>query len=85
MFDIYDIMAFAVFAVLLAVGVILIVVLGSLPGWVRAGKAAATRRSPPSTSPFGLAWPPSVSWPFALIWAFLNPRPGPESTKEVAS
>ncbi len=84
MFDIYDIMAFAVFAVLLAVGVILIVVLGSLPGWVARKRGHPQVAAVNVASWIGLATL-GLLWPFALIWAFLNPRPGPESTKEVAS
>jgi hypothetical protein len=73
MFDIFDVMAFAVFAVLLAVGVILVVVLGSLPGWVAQKRGHPQAAAINVASWLGLATL-GLFWPFALIWAFLNPR-----------
>jgi hypothetical protein len=72
MIDALDIFAFAVFAILLAVAVILIVFLGSLPGNIARKRghpqaAAITAAGWLSLAGFG------VFWPLALIWAFLSP------------
>lgn len=72
MIDILDIIAFAVFAVLLAAGVVIVVTLGSLPGQI------AHKRGHPQAAAITVAgWLGLVTggilWPLALIWAFLRP------------
>jgi hypothetical protein len=72
--DAFDIMAFVVFAVLLAVAVIIVVSLGQLPGRV------AQRRGHPQAAAITVAGWLGVAtlgllWPLALIWAFLRPYP----------
>jgi len=96
MIDVFDIMAFVVFGVLLVAFVVIVVTLGSLPGQI------AHKRGHPQAAAITVAsWLGivimGIFWPLALIWAFLNPsaaRPPlePESVprerlagKEVAS
>ena len=72
MIDVFDVFAFVVFAVLGAVFVVIVVALGSLPGWV------ARRRGHPQAAAINVAgWLGlagfGILWPLALIWAFLNP------------
>jgi hypothetical protein len=72
MIDALDIMAFAVFGVLLVAAVVIIVTLGSLPGQI------ATKRGHPQAAAVAVAgWlglaTGGVLWPLALIWAFLRP------------
>src|SRR5450755_2634673 len=74
MFDIYDVMVFVVFAVLLAGGVLLIVVIGSLPGWVARKRGHPQAAAVNVASWLGLATL-GLLWPLALIWAFLDTRP----------
>lgn len=74
MIDAFDLIAFAVFAVLIAVFVIVVVLLGSLPGRI------ARQRGHPQAAAVNVASWLGVAtlgllWPLALIWAFLNPRP----------
>jgi hypothetical protein len=72
MIDALDIFAFAVFAIILAAVVILIVFLGSLPGNI-----ARKRGHPQATAITAAGWLSlagfGVFWPLALIWAFLGP------------
>jgi hypothetical protein len=71
MIDVFDIMAFAVFGVLLAVLVIIVVTLGQLPG-----RVAQRRGHPQATAIKVTGWLGVVLlvlWPLALIWAFLRP------------
>src|SRR5262245_5435829 len=72
MIDIFDIMAFVVFAVLIAAAFIIIVGLGMLPGWI------AERRGHPQAAAVNVAsWlglaTAGLLWPLALIWAFMKP------------
>jgi Protein of unknown function (DUF3302) len=72
MIDAFDIMAFLVFAVLIAVAVIVVVNLGQLPGPI------AQKRGHPQAAAINVAGWLGVAtlgllWPLALIWAFLNP------------
>jgi hypothetical protein len=71
MFDALDIMAFAVFAVIITAMVIVLVTLGQLPGKI------AERRGHPQAAAINaagwLALVLPVLWPIALIWAFLRP------------
>ncbi|HEY4234705.1 MAG TPA: DUF3302 domain-containing protein [Lacipirellulaceae bacterium] len=71
MIDIFDIMTFLVFGVLLAAAVILIVTLGGLPG-----KIARDRNHPQADAVSVAGWlglaTLGILWPLALIWAFWN-------------
>ena len=89
MIDIFDIMAFVVFAVLIAAAFIIIVGLGMLPGWI------AERRGHPQAAAVNVAsWlglaTAGLLWPLALIWAFMKPSgaapdkaPAPEADSRV--
>ncbi len=73
MIDVFDIFAFAVLGVLLLTAVVVVVLLGSLPGWV------ARKRGHPQAAAVNVAgWlglaTAGVLWPLALIWAFWTPR-----------
>ncbi len=77
-----DIFAFVVFAVLGATVVVVIVVLGSLPGQI------ARKRSHPQAAAINVAgWLGlagfGILWPLALIWAFLNPSSASRSVGNV--
>jgi Protein of unknown function (DUF3302) len=81
MIDVFDIFAFAVFAVLIAVAVIVVVTLGQLPGKI------AQQRGHPQAAAINVAGWLGVAtlgllWPLALIWAFLKPFPV-ESKQEI--
>jgi hypothetical protein len=74
MIDAFDVMAFAVFGVLLVVAVILVVTVGQLPGRI------AQKRGHPQAAAITVAGWLGVAtlgllWPLALIWAFLKPLP----------
>jgi hypothetical protein len=76
MIDILDIIAFAVFGILLVAAVVIVVTLGSLPGQI------AHKRGHPQAAAVTVAgWLGLVTggilWPLALIWAFLKPAAGP--------
>jgi hypothetical protein len=58
MIDVFDVIAFVMFGVLLAVAVIIVVSLGQLLGRI-AQKRGGTRMRRPSILPIGLAWRPS--------------------------
>jgi hypothetical protein len=97
MIDAFDVMAFGVFAALLVAAVIVVVGLGSLPGWI------ARKRGHPQAVAVNVAgWlglaTAGLLWPFALIWAFLKlpaapsgsalhpeplPAPGPDPKAEI--
>ena len=68
--DGFDIFAFVVFAVLIGTAVVLIVLLGSLPG-----KIAAKRGHPQAAAVDAAAWISLVTfgalWPIAFVWAFV--------------
>ena len=72
MIDAFDVMAFVVFGVLLAVVVIIVVTLGQIPGRI------AQKRGHPQAATINVAGWLGVAtlgllWPVALIWAFLKP------------
>jgi len=72
MIDIFDIIAFVVFAVLLLVAVIIVVTLGQLPGRI------AQKRGHPQAAAINVAGWLGIAtlgllWPVSLIWAFLKP------------
>jgi hypothetical protein len=74
MIDIFDIFAFIVFAVLLAAAVVVVVGLGSLPGWIARKRGHPQAAAITAASWLGIATL-GLLWPLALIWAFLVPRP----------
>ena len=70
-FGILDVIAFLVFAILIAVAVVIVVFLGQLPGRL------ARQRGHPQASAINVAsWiglaTLGVLWPLALIWAFIS-------------
>jgi hypothetical protein len=71
MIDVFDIMAFAVFGVLLAVAVVLFVTLGQLPGRIAQKRGHPQAAAITVTGWLGVVL--LVLWPLALIWAFLRP------------
>jgi hypothetical protein len=72
MIDAFDVMAFVVFGVLIAVTVIIVVSLGQLPG-----RIAQCRKHPQAAAVNVAGWlglaTLGLVWPLALIWAFWNP------------
>jgi len=78
--DAFDIFAFVVFAVLFAVMVAIIVVLGGLPG-----KIAARRGHPQAKAVAAAGWISLFTvftlWPLAFIWAFFQPKPNAAAAK----
>jgi len=75
MIDIFDIIAFAVFAILIAAALVVIVGMGVLPGRI------AQRRGHPQAAAINVAGWLGVAtlgllWPLALIWAFTKPQIG---------
>jgi len=72
MFDGYDVFAFIVMAVLIAIVVVVVVSLGQLPGQI------ARRRGHPQAEAVNVAgWLGIASlgllWPIAFVWAFIHP------------
>jgi hypothetical protein len=82
-FGVLDAFAFVVFAVLIAVAVIIIVSLGQLPG-----KLARQWGHPQASAINVMSWvgvaTGGLLWPLALIWAFANPGSGPALPKPIA-
>ena len=78
--DVFDYVAFLVIAVLLATVVVIIVLLGSLPG-----KIAASRNHPYATAIAAAGWISLITlgalWPIAFIWAFIPPRSSPPKSE----
>src|SRR5262245_56778530 len=72
MIDVFDLMAFIVFAVLIAAGFVLVVGLGMLPGWVARKRGHPQAAAIAVASWLGLATG-GVLWLLALIWAFMQP------------
>ena len=71
-FGVLDAIAFSVFAVLIAVAIVIIVFLGQLPGRL------ARQRGHPQVAAINVAgWlglaTLGLLWPIALIWAFVSP------------
>jgi hypothetical protein len=85
MLDVFDYIAFAVFALLLAVAVIVVVSLGQLPGQIAQKRGHPQAAAINVTSWLGIATL-GLLWPLALIWAFLKPFPaissGPTENKQ---
>ena len=71
-FDVLDAVTFVVFALLLAVAVILVVSLGQLPGQLARKWGHPQAAAINVASWLGLAVG-GLLWPLALIWAFLVP------------
>ena len=80
-FGILDVIAFLVFAVLIAAAIVIIVFLGQLPG-----RLARQRKHPRAaaiaiTGWLGLATL-GLLWPIALIWVFVRPSsPSPPASR----
>jgi hypothetical protein len=72
MIDAFDIIAFAVFGILLVVAVIVVVTLGQLPGSIAQKRGHQQAAAINVTSWLGVATL-GLLWPVALIWAFLKP------------
>jgi Protein of unknown function (DUF3302) len=81
--DVFDYIAFGVFALLLVVAVVLVVSLGQLPGRIAQKRGHPQAAAINVTSWLGIATL-GLLWPLALIWAFLKPFPssGPAEHKE---
>src|SRR5262245_30151118 len=94
MIDVLDLFALIVLAVLLLTAVVIVVVLGSLPG-----KIARQRGHPQAAAVNVASWlgiaTMGLLWPLALIWAFLQPSaaavnpeprpaPGPDAKAQLA-
>lgn len=81
--DAFDIFAFIVFGVLLTAVVVIVVVLGSLPG-----KIAYRRGHPQAAAITAAGWISLATvftlWPIAFVWAFLQPRSTPPVNPEGA-
>jgi uncharacterized protein DUF3302 len=73
-----DAFAFLVFAILIAVAVIVIVKLGQLPGQLARRWGHPQAAAINATSWIGIATG-GLLWPLAFIWAFMNPSPRPAS------
>lgn len=83
--DAFDYFAFLVMAVLLATVVVIIVLVGSLPG-----RIAASRNHPYAAAVNAAGWISlltlGVLWPIAFVWAFFSPKSsGPASDGVSAS
>ncbi len=72
MIDIFDVMAFVVFAVLLVVAVVIVVLLGQLPGRIAHQRGHLQAAAITVCGWLGLATL-GLLWPVALIWVFLKP------------
>ena len=76
--DVFDYFAFLVMAVLFATVVVIIVLVGSLPGRIAAG-----RNHPYAAAINAAGWISLLTlgalWPLAFVWAFLPPRSSPSS------
>jgi hypothetical protein len=77
-----DAFAFLVFAILIAVAVIVIVRLGQLPG-----QLARKWNHPQASAINAASWigiaTGGLLWPLAFIWAFMNPiKPAPAASPE---
>jgi hypothetical protein len=79
--DIFDIMAFVVFAVLIAAGFVIVVGLGMLPG-----RIARQRGHPQATAINVASWlglaTGGVLWLVAMIWAFAKPVAAPAPSQQ---
>jgi hypothetical protein len=71
--DVFDYFAFVVMGVLFATVVIIIVVIGGLPG-----RIATLRKHPQATAITAAGWISLITlgalWPIAFVWAFIQPR-----------
>jgi hypothetical protein len=72
MIDTFDYIAFAVFALLFVATLVIVVIVGTLPG-----KIARKRGHPQADAITAAGWigvaTGGLLWPIALIWAFLKP------------
>jgi hypothetical protein len=77
-FGLLDAFAFVVFAILIAVGVIIIVSLGQLPGQLARKWGHPQAAAINATAWIGIATG-GLLWPVAFIWAFMSPIVRPVS------
>ena len=72
MIDAFDYIAFAVFALLFVAALVIIVIVGKMPGQI-----ARKRGHPQADAITAAGWlgvaTGGLLWPIALIWAFLKP------------
>ena len=72
MLDTFDYIAFAVFALLFVAALVVIVIVGKMPGQI-----ARKRGHPQADAITAAGWigvaTGGLLWPIALIWAFLKP------------
>jgi len=73
-FGVLDVIAFAVFAVLIAVTIVIIVFLGQLPGRLARQRGHAQAAAINVAGWLGVATL-GLLWPLALVWAFVTPTP----------
>src|SRR5262249_5295259 len=86
-FGVLDAIAFAVFAVLIAVTIVIIVFLGQLPGRLARQRGHAQAAAINVAGWLGVATL-GLLWPLALVWAFVTPTPTaarPQRSREVHS
>jgi hypothetical protein len=72
--DVFDLMAFVVFAVLVAAILVIVVALGSLPGSIARKRGHPQAAAVNVASWLGLATA-GLLWPLAMIWAFCVAQP----------
>jgi hypothetical protein len=85
MIDVFDIIAFVVFGVLLVAVVVIVVGLGSLPGRIARSRGHPQAAAVSAASWLGLATG-GILWPLALIWPSSNrPRPRPPQRRSTRS
>ena len=80
-FGVLDAIAFLVFAVLIAVAIVIIIFLGQLPGRLARRREHPQAAAITVTSWLGLATL-GLLWPIALIWAFIIPGSTPPLESE---
>ena len=72
--DVFDYFAFVVMGVLFVAVVVIIVVIGALPG-----RIATSRNHPQAAAITAAGWISLITlgalWPIAFVWAFVQPRP----------
>ena len=82
--DAFDIMAFAVFAVLIAAAFVVIVGLGTLPGRIARSRGHPQAAAINASSWLGLATG-GILWLLAMVWAFTEPAGAKVAPVEEAS
>jgi hypothetical protein len=83
-FGALDAFAFLIFAILIAVAVIVVVKLGQLPGRLARQWGHPQASAVNAASWIGIATG-GVLWPLAFIWAFMVPAARPATTQQPAA